>query len=146
MKIHQIDLRNGRWLGQTAIVAETAPVPRGWIAAEADPQPGQRWNLGGWHGMPVAVDDSARIERLYQAAMAQQVATCDSNFYGLLTAIGALAQGTGQPVPTKASECIQWLETMWADYHARKANGSTDFDFSGHGRCPHSFLDVRGET
>ncbi len=86
-----------------------------------------------------------RIESLYQAAMAQQVATCDSNFYGLLTAIGALSQGTGQPMPPKASECIQWLETMWADYHGRKASGSTDFDFSMHGRCPHSFLDVRGE-
>ena len=87
--------------------------------------------------------EEARLESLYQAAMKQQVKTCDSNFYGLLTAIGALSQGTGQPVPEKAGACIAWLESLWADYHTRKATGSTDCDFSSYGRCPFTFLQVR---
>lgn len=89
--------------------------------------------------------ESARLESLYQAAMNQQSASCDANFYGLLTAIGALARGTGQTVPAKAAACIAWLESLWADYHSRKASGSINYDFSSYGRCPHSFLEVRGE-
>jgi len=89
--------------------------------------------------------EEARLEALYQSAMKQQAKTCDSNFYGLLTAIAALSQGTGQPVPEKAAACIEWLESLWSDYHSRKATGSTDYDFSAYGRCPFTFLEVRAE-
>lgn len=121
MKIHQIDLSTGRWLGQTATVAETAPVPRGWVAAEADPQPGQRWNLGGWHGMPVAIDTEARKARL-EAAYHAMVAGSLCNLQSQTAWLGAIA--LQQPCnQAKILECRAWLDRLWAQYHLDKAAG-----------------------
>lgn len=145
MRLHQIDTK-GKWLGTSKTELDTAGIPRGWLASEAEPLQGQRWGGNrGWIGEPTATNDDARLDALYHAAMKQQSQTCDSNFYGLLTAIAALSQGTGQPVPEKAAACIEWLESLWSDYHSRKATGSTDYDFSAYGRCPFTFLEVRAE-
>lgn len=148
INIYQIN--NRKWTGASSQISDTEPCPSGWVRCNIIP-----YTIGdefvsltvGWRSAPdnSAEIEAARLESLYQGAMNQQNASCDANFYGLLTAIGALSIGTGQTVPTKAAACIEWLETLWADYHQRKANGSTDYDFSSYGRCPFAFLEVRSE-
>ena len=153
MKLHQIDLKSGQWLGSSKTVADTAPIPRGWVVFDLDPLPGQRWGGSrGWIGEPTATkDDSARLEALYKSCMEWQSRpsdphTCDSNFFALLTSVSAVAKIAGVPVATKAAACLAWLDALWGDYYVRKANGSTDYNFSSHGGCPHSFLEVREEA
>lgn len=152
MRIHSISSTAPcRWLGVSKTIDDTDPLPQGWVMCADEPQTGDCWRGYGKGWAPAPAEDNsaaeaARIERLYQAAMAQQITSCDSNFYGLLTAISALARGTGQPVPEKAAACLAWLESLWADYHGRKASGSPDSDFSSYGRCPFSFLEVRAEA
>lgn len=148
INIYKIDAR--KWTGASGEISDEDPCPSGWVRCEIEPQSVGDEFVGRTLGWRLATDNSgeieaARLESLYQAAMRQQTASCDANFYGLLIAVGALSQGTGQAVPEKASSCIAWLETLWSDYHARKASGSTDYDFSSYGKCPYSFLEVRGE-
>ena len=108
----------------------------------------------GWFPFPSLAQlgvEEARKEALYDACIKWQSRpadphTCDSNFFALLTSIKTLSRITGLPVATKAAACLTWLDTLWGDYYVRKANGSTDYDFSAHGGCPHSFLEVREEA
>jgi len=95
--------------------------------------------------------EDARIESLYSACIGWQSRpsephTCDSNFFAMLSSLRAVAKITQIPLATKAAACLAWLDTLWADYYARKATGSADYDFSAHGGCPHSFLEVRQEA
>ena len=95
--------------------------------------------------------ETLRVETLYSSCMLWQSRpsdphTCDSNFFALLTSIKAVARIAQVPVATKAAACLSWLDTLWADYYTRKATGSTDYDFSSHGGCPHSFVEVREEA
>ena len=96
-------------------------------------------------------EEAARIESLYAACIGWQSRpsdphTCDSNFFAMLSSLRAVAKITQIPLATKAAACLAWLDTLWADYYTRKATGSTDYDFSSHGGCPHSFLEVRQEA
>ena len=95
--------------------------------------------------------ESERVQNLYAACMTWQSRasdphTCDSNFFALLTSIKVVSKIAQTPVATKASACLAWLDTLWGDYYARKANGSTDYNFSSHGGCPFSFFEVREEA
>lgn len=148
MKIYQLE--NRKWNGNSKNISDSDPCPYGWIRCDIEPD-----SIGlsfiskqlGWEISQNQINiESARLSSLYEAAMKQQTDTCDSNFFGLLMAIGTLCKGTGQEVPYKATSCINWLETLWTDYHTRKANGSTDYDFSMYGNCPFSFLEVRAES
>lgn len=94
--------------------------------------------------------EDARIEALYAACKAWQTRplnhhTCDDLFASKLIDCQERAILNGESFGPKATASMQWLATLWADYDARKANGSTDYDFSPHGGCPHSFNEVRIE-
>lgn len=130
------ELGNGyrRMIGEPAPASEPSGEPQGLTPAEL-----------------AQMLESARLESLYTACIRWQSRpadphTCDSNFFALLTSVSAVAKIAGVPVATKASACLAWLDTLWGDYYVRKATGSTDYNFSAHGGCPHSFLEVREEA
>ena len=77
----------------------------------------------------------------------QKQAGCNGNFFAMLTAVRGVAKSTGQPIPTKAQACLDWLDSLWAIYYTRKANKDWDnMDFSEAGTIPHSFTEVREES
>ena len=50
----------------------------------------------------------------------------------------------------KAAAIINWIDSLWADYYARKAqltaeNFEISYDFSSNGELPETFLDARAE-
>jgi hypothetical protein len=81
-----------------------------------------------------------RLARLEEACMAQQSKSCDSNKMALIT-----AKCTLKPVPPKTAACVTWLDTLWAEFHTRVANGSQDYDFSSFGDCPYSYAEIRAD-
>jgi hypothetical protein len=76
----------------------------------------------------------------------QKQSGCNGNFFAMLTAVRGVAKSTGQPIPTKAQACLDWLDDLWKIYYTRKANKDWNHDFSEAGTIPHSFTEVREES
>jgi hypothetical protein len=82
--------------------------------------------------------EAARVASLWQAAHDYEYAQVSGS------AIGLLAMGVMQGLP-KCLAVQNWIKTIWAAYYERKATGSTNFDFSRSGECPHSVPELMQE-
>ena len=82
--------------------------------------------------------ESYRIAALWQAAHDLEYAAISGS------AIGLLAMGVLQGKP-KSIAVQNWIRTIWEIYYVRKANGSTDTDYSTVGVCPHSVPELMTE-
>lgn len=82
--------------------------------------------------------EQRRIAQLWQSAHDYEYAAVNGSAIGLL-AVGVLQ---GKP---KCGAVQGWLKSIWATYYTRKADGSTDFDFSTLGACPHSVPELMAE-
>jgi len=83
--------------------------------------------------------ESARIESLWQAAH-------DKEFQAISgSAIGMLSIGVSQGKP-KCVAVQSWIMSFWTEYYTRKANGSTDTDYSSFGDMPHSVPELIAEV
>lgn len=127
------------------IIEWDGETPLGGLELELVPDDGEPLGY-----TPTQEDEYARIEALYAACKAWQSRplnqhTCDDLFASKLIDYQERAILNGESFGPKTVAAMQWLATLWADYDARKANGSTDYDFSSHGGCPHSFNEVRIE-
>lgn len=89
-----------------------------------------------------AIDDaqkeSQRIAALWQAAHDYEYQAISGSAVGLIT------MGVMQSLP-KAIAVQNWIKSIWTEYYARKASGSTDCDFSVAGTCPHTVPELMGE-
>jgi hypothetical protein len=60
------------------------------------------------------------------------------------SAIGLITMGVMQSLP-KCVAVQNWIKSIWTEYYTRKANDSTDYDFSVIGACPHSVPELVAE-
>lgn len=102
----------------------------------------QQWEINAWPD-DVTADNLARIESkrvvaLWQAAHDYEYAQISGSAIGLL-AIGVM---TGKP---KCLAIQAWIKAVWTIYYTRKADTSTDCDYSGAGECPHSVPELMAE-
>jgi len=86
----------------------------------------------------IAMDDAARVARLWQAAHDYEYAEISGS------AIGMLALGVGQAKP-KCLAVQAWITSIWALYYARKASGSAEIDFTGCGPMPYTVPELMEE-
>lgn len=86
----------------------------------------------------IAIDDSARVARLWQAAHEYEYAEISGS------AIGMLALGVSLAKP-KCIAVQAWITSIWALYYARKASGSVEIEFSVCGPMPHTVPELMDE-
>lgn len=79
-----------------------------------------------------------REATLWQAAHNYEFAQISGSAIGLL-AMGVM---TGKP---KCIAVQNWIKGIWTTYYTRKATGSTDYDFSVAGLCPHTVPELMEE-
>jgi len=131
--------------------AEERP-SRDWVPASTPPAPGQRYAGFALGFAPETQNpdsakiESARLEALYQAAKAHESASCDGNKVSLITTIEAICLATQRAPPPKSAAARSWLDTLWADWRQRGETGVADIDFSAHGPCPYSYVEIRTEA
>lgn len=80
----------------------------------------------------------SRIARLWYAAHDYEYQQVSGS------AIGLLAMGVMQGKP-KCVAVQNWIKSIWVEYYTRKANGTSDYDFSIIGNCPHSVPELMVE-
>ena len=85
-----------------------------------------------------AAEDARRIASLWQGAYDYEFAQISG------VAIGLLVLGVLQAKP-KALAVKSWNQSIWTLYYTRKADGSTDTDYTGLGLCPHSVPELMVE-
>jgi hypothetical protein len=79
-----------------------------------------------------------RIASLWKAAHEYEFASINGSAVGLVTL------GIIQSLP-KCLAIQAWTASIWTEYYTRKANGSTDMDFTTVGACPHTIPDLMTE-
>ena len=79
-----------------------------------------------------------RVEALWQSAYDYEREQISGS------AIGLLAMGVMQGKP-KCLAIQNWIKSIWTEYYTRKANGSTNYDFSVAGICPHTVPELMVE-
>jgi len=84
------------------------------------------------------VVEITRVVSLWQAAHNYEYAQISGSAIGLL-AMGVM---TGKP---KCIAVQAWIKSIWTTYYTRKANGSTDTDYSFAGSIPHSVPEIMAE-
>jgi hypothetical protein len=84
------------------------------------------------------VPEVHRIATLWKAAHDYEFAQISGSAIGLL-AIGVLQ---GKP---KCIAVQNWIRGIWTEYYLRKSNGSSDFDFTITGVCPHTVPELMVE-
>lgn len=82
--------------------------------------------------------ETNRIARLWQAAHDYEFAQVSGSAIGLL-AMGVML---GKP---KCLAVQAWIKSIWTEYYVRGATGSTDYDFSFAGACPHRVPELMAE-
>lgn len=85
------------------------------------------------------LSEAERINALWQAAYAHEYAAISGSAIGLIT-IGVI-----QAMP-KCLVVKNWINSIWAEYYVRKANGSVDYNFDVIGQCPHSVPELLAEV
>ena len=85
-----------------------------------------------------AQKEAQRIASLWQAAHDYEYAQVSGS------AIGLLAMGVMQGKP-KCTAVQNWIKSIWDAYYVRKANGSTDTDYSFAGACPYTVPELMAE-
>lgn len=82
--------------------------------------------------------EAMRIASLWQAAHDYEYAQISGS------AIGLLARGVMQSKP-KCIAVQNWIKDIWTEYYTRKANGSTNIDYSMCGACPYTVPELMAE-
>lgn len=83
--------------------------------------------------------EAVRVDALWQAAH-------DKEFQAISgSAIGMLSIGGSQAKP-KCVAVQNWIMSFWTEYYTRKANGSTDTDYSMFGEMPYSVPELIAEV
>lgn len=82
--------------------------------------------------------EATRIESLWNAAHALEYANINGS------AVGLVAMGILQSLP-KCLAVQAWITSIWDLYYTRKANGSTDTDYSSCGDMPYSIPELMME-
>lgn len=82
--------------------------------------------------------NEARVASLWKAAHEHEFSQISGSAIGLLT------MGVLQGLP-KCLAVQYWIKSIWDIYYTRKANGSTDSDYSSVGECPHSVPELMQE-
>ena len=85
-----------------------------------------------------SVVEQQRIDALWQAAHDYEFAQVSGS------AIGLLAMGVMQN-KVKCIAVQDWIKGIWTEYYTRKANGSTDYDYSFAGPVPYSVPELMAE-
>jgi hypothetical protein len=89
-----------------------------------------------------AAQETARKDALLTGAYAQQNAILDPN----MTALYWEAKGADLIGPKMSVYDDFMVNLLWPEYHLRKANGSTDYDFSNiNPTATYSFLELQEE-
>jgi hypothetical protein len=86
-----------------------------------------------------AAKEAARIASLWQAAHDKEFSAISGS------AIGMLSIGVSQAKP-KCVAVQNWIMSFWTEYYTRKANGSTDTDYSAFGDMPYSVPELITEV
>ena len=155
----QVALRDGaelvdgvwsqRWkvelITQTVAPNNFDPVTHHAVKAGSEFANGQ-WQLK-WQVEPVSesqlqvnllVAEDRRVSDLWQGAYDYEFAEISG------VAIGMLVLGVLQAKP-KAVAVKDWSQSIWTEYYTRKANGTTNTDYSMLGACPHSIPELMAE-
>jgi len=106
------------------------PTYLAWLAEGNTPEPADQPD-------PTAIE-AQRIQALWQAAHDYEYAQVSGS------AIGLLAMGVMQAKP-KCVAVQNWIKSIWNEYYVRKANGSTDTDYSFAGPCPYTVPELMAE-
>lgn len=86
----------------------------------------------------LAKTETIRIEKLWQAAHDLEFSAISG------VAVGLLVLGVMQRKPVSIA-ISGWIQSIWTEYYTRKFNGSTNYDFSFAGTCPHSVPEMMAE-
>lgn len=93
------------------------------------------------------VADDAAAEQIRVSSLWQAATNYEQSFIANM-AIGLLTMGVMQGKP-KATEIAAWSNALWNGpngYYARKANGSTNYDYSDIGPMPYSVPELSKEV
>jgi len=82
--------------------------------------------------------ETMRVATLWQAAHDYEFAQISG------TAVGLLVIGVMQGLPVSLA-IKAWSKAIWVLYYTRKATGSTDYDYSPIGPCPHTVPELMTE-
>jgi hypothetical protein len=82
--------------------------------------------------------NEVRVASLWQAAHDYEYKQISGSAVGLLT-LGII---NSKP---KCVAVQDWIQAIWTEYYTRKANGSSNFDFSTVGECPFTIPELMEE-